>query len=85
MSASAARTSAGQWAPSQNKVVLRYNTENTEVSMPFETVEEAREYLAYVIPRRLREEHNNRASGLNIKSPRILEETIAIYDDGVKV
>jgi len=73
------------YAPSQNKVVLRYSTGNTEVSMSFETVEEARQYLAYAIPRKLQEERDNAISGLNIPSPVIIEETIRIYNDGVKV
>jgi hypothetical protein len=85
MSAAAARTSAGQRAPSQNKVVLRYSTGNHEVSMNFETVEEARQYLAYAIPRKLQEERDNAISGLNIPSPVIIEDSIKIYNDGVKV
>src|SRR6187431_44522 len=53
--------------------VLHYNTAITEVSMPFETVEEALEYLAHAIPRKIKEEYSNQVSGLSIPSPRIIE------------
>jgi hypothetical protein len=68
------------YAPSLNKVILRYKTATTEVTMPFETVEEARSYLAYVIPRRLKEERENRVTGLNIPSPAIIEDSIYIHE-----
>jgi hypothetical protein len=63
--------------------VLHYNTAITEVSMPFETVEEALEYLAHAIPRKIKEEYSNQVSGLSIPSPRIIEDTILIIEKGM--
>jgi hypothetical protein len=63
--------------------VLHYNTATTEVTMPFETVDEALAYLAYAIPRKIKEEYSNRVSGLSIPSPRIIEDTILIIEKGL--
>jgi len=73
------------YAPSKNCVILRYRTAQCLVSMSFETVEEARQYLAYAQPRKIKEEDENARTGLNIPSPRILEDSIVIYENGVEV
>jgi hypothetical protein len=67
--------------PSDNKVLLRFATPHAEHLMKFQTVAEAREYLAYRIEKGKQEADEAMMLG-SFATPRVIEDSIAIYDDG---